>query len=262
MSQQHEQQVKVLQGKEADRPPEQPDCSSTADETATLKQPVSSVSSGTGIAGQKKKSSFEITSVTETKAHNRGDSNGYLEDELNEHDESDLLDVELEVETVDEKTNGNGGSRFKVVRIQRNAHYSRGRWVCHDFQDSEPSSSTSISTAPSGSNIGIQSQKDNSDRPDLTNVSSSINSHLISNHLPFETSTRTDLSARATPPLDANSKTSLTEAHSAVDSSRRKDLLEPRARGADKTDTFNSHRTASESTVDRTSERTLDATRR
>lgn len=264
MSQQHQQQVEILQEKEADRPREQPNCSSTVDETATLKQTVTTVSSGTGISGQKKKSSFEITSVTETKVHNRGGSNGYLEDELNEHDESDLLDVELEVEPVDEKANGNGVSRFKVVRITRNAQYSRGRWECHDFIDSESSSSTSISTATSASNIGIHSQKDNSDRQDITNVYSSTSTHSISNHIPHELISKTD---RATPPLESNSKTLPQETQgqtqSALDSSsRRKDLPEPRGRGTEKIDSYNSHRTASETTSDRPSERIQEATRR
>lgn len=254
MSQQHQQQVEVLQDKEADRPREQPNCSSKTDKTSALKQSVTSVSSSSGNIGHKKKSSFEITSVTETKVHNRGGSNGYLEDELNEHDESDLLDVELEVEPVDEKTNGNGVSRFKVVRITRNAQYSRGRWICHDFMDSESSSSTSVSTASSASNIGIHSQKDNSDRQDITNVYSSTSTHSISNHLPHELSSKTD---RATPPLESNSKTLLQETQV-----HRKDVLENRGRGAEKINLNNAYRTVSETTNDRPSERNLDTTRR
>lgn len=92
--------------------------------TVSTSQPV--VSQGT-----KKKSAFQITSVTETRAHSRGDSNGYDGEDLNESDVT-----EIQIETIEESStgNGNGGSRFKVVRIQNKDPYKRGRWLCRDFE--------------------------------------------------------------------------------------------------------------------------------
>lgn len=120
--------------------------------------------------GPKKKSAFEITSVTETRAHSRGDSNGYDLEDLNESDVT-----EIQVETIEHSStgNGNGGSRFKVVKIQRSEPYRRGRWLCHDFE--QPSTTSSTSTSNTDTREGTSSTS--------TAASSGI---FISNHVSAE----------------------------------------------------------------------------
>ena len=138
----------------------------------------------------KKKSSFQITSVTESKIHNRGDSNGYDgELDLNESDIVEEVEVELEPVPDPATANGNGASRFKVVKIQRNESYVRGRWKCHDFPDAEStqSSSTSVSTSSSTS-ISAHQSRDSVDRMDShSGAKTSITSNSIGNHIASDT---------------------------------------------------------------------------
>lgn len=147
--------------------------------------------SGNGTApnpGTKKKSSFQITSVTESKIHNRGDSNGYDgELDLNESDIVEEVEVELEPLPDPATANGNGAIKFKVVKIQRNESYSRGRWKCHDFPDAEStqSSSTSVS-ASSSTSISAHVSKESVDKSD-TYSKSSIISNSIGNHISSDT---------------------------------------------------------------------------
>lgn len=140
--------------------------------------------------GPKKKSSFQITSVTETKIHNRGDSNGYDgELDLNESDIVEEVEVELEPLPDPATANGNGASRFKVVKIQRNESYLRGRWKCHDFPDAEStqSSSTSVS-ASSSTSISTHMSKDFADKSDShSSTKTSLISNSIGNHVASDT---------------------------------------------------------------------------
>lgn len=91
----------------------------------------------------KKKISFQVTSIESTEGRSRGDSNGY--DDMDELNESEFLE---EDETNPESSlshssgNGNGTSRFKVVKIPRydSKPYTRGRWRCWDFVKCPPPS--------------------------------------------------------------------------------------------------------------------------
>lgn len=95
----------------------------------------------------KKKISFQVTSIESKEGRSRGDSNGY--DDLDELNESEFLEEE---ETNPESTlthssgNGNGTSRFKVVKIPRydSKPYTRGRWRCWDFVKYPPPSAEQI----------------------------------------------------------------------------------------------------------------------
>lgn len=126
--------------------------------------------------GPKKKSAFQITSVTETRAHSRGDSNGYDVEDLNESDVT-----EIQIETIEDSTtgNGNGGSRFKVVRIQNKEPYKRGRWLCRDFE--QPTTSSTSSTY-------------NADNREVHSTSTASSNFFTSNHLSSDASNAVDQS--------------------------------------------------------------------
>lgn len=146
MSQQQQQDC-VPHGQEAFHTPSVHFESSAFDAANTPSIEVTVSSSQPGVSqGPKKKSAFQITSVTETRAHSRGDSNGYDAEDLNESDVT-----EIQIETIEDSTtgNGNGGSRFKVVRIQNKEPYKRGRWLCRDFEQPTPSTTSSIHSADS-----------------------------------------------------------------------------------------------------------------
>lgn len=174
-------------GKEAVRSSEvEVAISSTNSQTRVQTRP-SSVGINTGPnPAHKKKSSFQITSVTESKIPNRGDSNGY-DGELNESDIVDEVEVELDPFVDPGTANGNGGSRFKVVKIQRNESFVRGRWKCHDYPDAESAQNSSGSVSATGStNISTHVSKDSADKADsfsstkISNVSNSVGNHPTS----------------------------------------------------------------------------------
>ncbi|EDO37945.1 predicted protein [Nematostella vectensis] len=178
---QQQQQESVPHGQEAFHTPSLLLENSSLDaSSAPVTQQQAPLAQSGANQGQKKKSAFQITSVTETRAHSRGDSNGYDLEDLNESDVT-----EIEVETVDESLsrNGNGGSRFKVVRIQRNDPYVRGRWQCHDFADIEQVTSSAQSQG-SGENREVHS----------THSTAPSTSHSITNHISLESNTWTDSS--------------------------------------------------------------------
>ena len=195
MSQQQRAQATVPHGQEVDRSSQvQFAIPATNVQLGITTQLTVSSNSTAPNPGHKKKSSFQITSVTETKVRSRGDSNGY-DGEL-DLNESDIVDEEVEVELgtySDPGTaNGNGGSRFKVVKIPRDQSYVRGRWKCHDFPDVEStqSSSTSVS-AQSSTNVSAQSSKDSVEKTDShlsTRISKTSNS--IVNHISSDTDTQ------------------------------------------------------------------------
>lgn len=195
MSEQQREQASVPHGQEAVRSPQvQFAIPPTNLQTGLAPQPTVSLNSAAPHPGHKKKSSFQITSVTETKVRNRGDSNGY-DGEL-DLNESDIIEEEVEVElepfSEPGTANGNGGSRFKVVKIQRDKSYVRGRWNCHDFPDVESmqSSSTNVS-APSSTNISAQPSKDNVEKTDShSNTRNSTTSNSIGNHIASDTDTQ------------------------------------------------------------------------
>jgi len=156
-------------------------------QTGVATQPKTSSNILASNPGHKKKSSFQITRVIETKTRNRGDSNGY-DGDLNESDivdEEPEIHVELEPFSDPGTANGNGGSRFKVVKLQRDESYVRGRWKCHDFPDVEStqSSSTSVS-ASSSTSVSTLPSKDSMEKTDshssakVSTTSSSVGNHL------------------------------------------------------------------------------------
>jgi len=197
MSEQRREQANVPHGQEAVRSSQVKFAiPATNLQTGVPVQPTLTVS---GIATLpnpgpiKKKSSFQITSVTESKIHNRGDSNGYDgELDLNESDIVEEVEVELEPVPDPATANGNGASRFKVVKIQRNESYARGRWKCHDFPDAEStqSSSTSVSTSSSTS-ISTHQSRDSVEKTDShSNAKTGITSNSIGNHIASDTETQ------------------------------------------------------------------------
>ena len=194
MSEQRREQASVPHGQEAVRSSQVKFAiPATNLQTGVPVQPTLTVSGNTTALYPgpiKKKSSFQITSVTESKIHNRGDSNGYDgELDLNESDVVEEVEVELEPVPDPATANGNGASRFKVVRIQRNESYVRGRWKCHDFPDAEStqSSSTSVSTSSSTS-ISAHQSRDSVDRTDShSSTKTSITSNSIGNHIASDT---------------------------------------------------------------------------
>lgn len=172
---QQQQQDGVPHGQEAFHTPSVHFQSTPLDDVNTPSLLVTASSTHLGAnPGPKKKSAFEITSVTETRAHSRGDSNGYDLEDLNESDVT-----EIQVETIDHPStgNGNGGSRFKVVKIQRSEPYRRGRWLCHDFDQPSTTSSTS-----------------NADTREVPSSASTATSSgiFISNHVSAEASASND----------------------------------------------------------------------
>ncbi|XP_031566593.1 uncharacterized protein LOC116301646 [Actinia tenebrosa] len=170
-----QQQQDVPHGQEAFHTPSVHFQSTPLDDINTPSLLVTASSTQLGAnPGPKKKSAFQITSVTETRAHSRGDSNGYDIEDLNESDVT-----EIQVETREHSGNGNGGSRFKVVKIQRNEPYRRGRWLCHDFEQ-PPTSSTST-----------QSNADTREGPWSASTASS-SGIFNSNHVSAETSASND----------------------------------------------------------------------
>lgn len=194
MSEQRREQASVPHGQEAVRSSQVKFAiPATNLQTGVPVQPTLTVSGNTTAINPgpiKKKSSFQITSVTESKIHNRGDSNGYDgELDLNESDVVEEVEVELGPVPDPATANGNGASRFKVVRIQRNESYVRGRWKCHDFPDAEStqSSSTSVSTSSSTS-ISAHQSRDSVDRTDShSSTKTSITSNSIGNHIASDT---------------------------------------------------------------------------
>ena len=191
MSEQREQ-TSVPHGQEADRFGQVPfSIPATNSQPGVTTQPTVSLNSTAPNPGHKKKSSFQITSVIETKVRSRGDSNGY-DGDLNESDiveleENEEVQVELEPFSDPGTANGNGGSRFKVVKLQRNESYVRGRWKCHDFPDAEStqSSSTSVS-ATSSTSVSATLSKDSVEKtdsrssPKISSTSSSVVNHITS----------------------------------------------------------------------------------
>jgi len=194
MSEQRREQASVPHGQEAVRSSQVKFAiPATNLQTGVPVQPTITVSGNTTVPNTgpiKKKSSFQITSVTESKIHNRGDSNGYDgELDLNESDVVEEVEVELEPAPDPATANGNGASRFKVVKIQRNESYVRGRWKCHDFPDAEStqSSSTSVSTSSSTS-ISTNQSRDSVERTDsYSSAKTSVISNSIGNHIASDT---------------------------------------------------------------------------
>lgn len=190
MSEQQREQASVPHGQEADRSPKvQFAIPATNSQPGVTTQAKVSSNSAAPNPGHKKKSSFQITSVIETKARNRGDSNGY-DGDLNESDivdEEPEVQVELEPFSDPGTANGNGGSRFKVVKLQRDESYVRGRWKCHDFPDVEStqSSATSVS-ASSSTSVSATISKESVEKTDsnssarISSVSSSVGNHIAS----------------------------------------------------------------------------------
>ena len=91
----------------------------------------------------KKKISFQVTSIESTEGRSRGDSNGYDDiDELNESEFLEEGETNVESTLTHSSGNGNGTSRFKVVKIPRydSKPYYRGRWTCWDFVKCPPPS--------------------------------------------------------------------------------------------------------------------------
>jgi hypothetical protein len=137
----------------------------------------------------KKKISFQVTSIESTEGRFRGDSNGY--DDLDELNESELLeegDTNLEPLT-QSSGNGNGTSRFKVVKIPRydSKPYTRGRWRCWDFVKDPPPSAEHLLAGDTKLTGELN------DRTEPESVSSTRN-------LPFSAS-----SGAVTKPTDVNS---------------------------------------------------------
>lgn len=196
MSEQQREQASVPHGEEADRSPQvQFAISASTLQPGVAPQPTVSGNSTAPNPGHKKKSSFQITSVIETKVRHRGDSNGY-DGEL-DLNESDIVEEEVQVELEpfsDPGTaNGNGGSRFKVVKLQRNESYIRGRWKCHDFPDAEStqSSSTNVAAPSSTTNVSTQPSKDNIEKTDShSSARISTTSNTIGNHIASDTDTQ------------------------------------------------------------------------
>lgn len=226
MSEQQRGQANVSHGQEAVRSPQvQFAVPATNSQTGLVSKPTLSSNSSAPIPGHKKKSSFQITSVIETKARNRGDSNGY-DGDLNESDivEDDHEEVQVELGFSDVGTaNGNGGSRFKVVKLQLDKSYLRGRWKCHDFPDVESTqSSTSVSTL-SSANISAQPLRDNVEKTD-SHSSARINStsNSVGNHIASDTDSQlleiqTHGSAIKPPTTQANEHNSISgELHVAL----------------------------------------------
>lgn len=113
----------------------------------------------------KKKGAFKITSVISRQSDMTldGDSLDDLDEshtELTEYDSSEILDVSRMTETEtgletpsttedipmnnhgtrDGKERSDMHSRFRVVKIETNEPFKRGRWTCHDFLDPQSSS--------------------------------------------------------------------------------------------------------------------------
>lgn len=112
-------------------------------------------------AQPKKKISFQVTSIESTEGRSRGDSNGY--DDLDELNESEFLEeegVSIDPSLTHFSGNGNGTSRFKVVKIPRydSKPYTRGRWRCWDFVKCPPPSAEHLLA-----DLPVSSMKLNSD---------------------------------------------------------------------------------------------------
>ena len=138
---------------------DQNNSTSTTDTTASNVQP-------------KKKISFQVTSIESTEGRSRGDSNGY--DDLDELNESEFLEEDetnLESALTHSSGNGNGTSRFKVVKIPRydSKPYTRGQWRCWDFVKYPPPSAEHLLTHLPGCSSDVN------DRADPDTVSSSRN---------------------------------------------------------------------------------------
>ncbi len=121
----------------------------------------------------KKKISFQVTSIESTEGRSRGDSNGY--DDMDELNESEFLEEEetnLESSLAHSSGNGNGTSRFKVVKIPRydSKPYTRGRWRCWDFvKDPPPSAEHLLADLP-----GCSKLIDLNDKAEPESVSSTV----------------------------------------------------------------------------------------
>lgn len=178
-------------GKEAVRSSEVEVAISSSNSQTRVPTRPPSVGNSTGPnPAHKKKSSFQITSVTESKIPSRGDSNGYDgELDLNESDLVDEVEVELDPFVDPGTANGNGGSRFKVVKIQRNESFVRGRWKCHDYPDAESAQNSSGSvSAASSTNISTHVSKDSTDKTEsFSSTKINITSNAVGNHPTSET---------------------------------------------------------------------------
>ena len=120
----------------------------------------------------KKKISFQVTSIESTEGRSRGDSNGY--DDIDELNESEFLEEEetnVESTLTQSSGNGNGTSRFKVVKIPRydSKPYYRGRWRCWDFVKCAPPSAEHLLANLPGYSSDV------SEKGDLDSVSSTRN---------------------------------------------------------------------------------------
>ncbi|CAB4025464.1 Hypothetical predicted protein [Paramuricea clavata] len=123
----------------------------------------------------KKKISFQVTSIESTEGRSRGDSNGY--DDMDELNESEFLEEEeanLESTLTHSSGNGNGTSRFKVVKIPRydSKPYTRGGWRCWDFVKYPPPSAEHLLADLPGCSKLIS---DVNDRAEPESVSSTRN---------------------------------------------------------------------------------------
>ena len=124
----------------------------------------------------KKKISFQVTSIESTEGRRRGDSNGY--DDTDELNESEFLEEEgqsPDFALSHASGNGNGTSRFKVVKIPRydSKPYTRERWQCWDFvstDDAPPSYLPYLREFKS--DVGEKSEQDSVSSSGLSEVSS------------------------------------------------------------------------------------------
>lgn len=132
----------------------------------------------------KKKISFQVTSIQSTEGRCRGDSNGY--DDVDELNESEFLEEEEESpeSTLSHASgNGNGTSRFKVVKIPRydSKPYTRGRWRCCDFVKFPPPYAVSLLNYLQGFTSEMSEKSDqDSVISGQNSVLSSVSSGLIS----------------------------------------------------------------------------------
>lgn len=132
--------------------------------------------SNSGNVMPKKKISFQVTSIESKEGRRRGDSNGY--DDMDELNESEFLEEEGESPDIalsHVSGNGNGSSRFKVVKIPRydSKPYMRGGWQCWDFvsvDDAPPSALPYLRECKS--DVGEESEQDSVTSSGISEVNS------------------------------------------------------------------------------------------
>lgn len=149
---------------------------------------VSEQNSGTIITANiivqpKKKISFQVTSIESTEGRSRGDSNGYDDiDELNETEDVEEEEIYNESGVAHVLGNGNGTSRFKVVKIPRydSKPYTRGRWRCWDFVKYPPPSAEHLLPDLPGCNSDVSNEKGDAEPVIRNTLTSSSNTGALS----------------------------------------------------------------------------------